>query len=96
VGGVCRENCKTAIFFPAFLWLSFEQLERFPAFGGNNRLQTFWESKRPGLILSRGANVDQPSPKCCSVRRIDQFPTAVNGYWELRWGTNGLRSELRT
>ena len=29
------------------------------------------KTKRPGLDLSLGTFVDQPSPKCCSRRRID-------------------------
>ena len=51
----------------------------------------FIKNKRPGLIMSRGADVDQPSPKCCSITTIVQIALGVNGYWELRSGTNGLR-----
>jgi len=38
------------------------------------------KNKRPGLMPSREANVDQPSPECCSIGRIDQFATTVNGH----------------
>jgi hypothetical protein len=45
------------------------------------------ENKTPQTRLSRGAYVDQPSPKCCSITGYFFF-TAV------RNGSNGLRSSL--
>jgi hypothetical protein len=37
------------------------------------------KTKRPGLGLSRGTFVDQPSPKCCSRRSIRVGWQTVNG-----------------
>jgi hypothetical protein len=37
------------------------------------------KTKRPGLRLSRGTLVDQPSPKCCSRRSIREERGGVNG-----------------
>ena len=51
------------------------------------------KTNAPDSVLSHGANVDQPSPKVCSLRRIDPFILLVNGPGELRFGTNELRSE---
>jgi hypothetical protein len=42
--------------------------------------QNLWrKTKRPGLGLSRGTYVDQPSPKCCSSRSIRDGQQWVNG-----------------
>jgi hypothetical protein len=37
------------------------------------------KTKRPRLDLSLGAYVDQPSPKCCSIRKIRHSLNLVNG-----------------
>jgi hypothetical protein len=37
------------------------------------------KTKRPRLNLSLGTSVDQPSPKCCSRRRLSQARKPVNG-----------------
>ena len=37
------------------------------------------KTNAPDSIPSHGANVDQRSPKCCSVGRIDRSITVVNG-----------------
>jgi hypothetical protein len=51
------------------------------------------QNKGPRTHFESGANVDQPSPECCSIWRIDRFRRVVNGYRELRFGTNEVRSE---
>jgi hypothetical protein len=37
------------------------------------------KTKRPRLDLSHGTPVDQPSPKCCSRKRLDQVDQLVYG-----------------
>src|ERR1700685_1400357 len=37
------------------------------------------QNKTPQTQSSHGTLVDQPSPKCCSRRRLKQGPKAVNG-----------------
>jgi hypothetical protein len=46
------------------------------------------KTKRPRLGLSRGTYVDQPSPKCCSIRSIGYGPVLVNGTQVLSPNTN--------
>ena len=46
------------------------------------------KTKRPGLSLSPGASVDQPSPKCCSRTTLCLPPPTVNGSVVLSAGTN--------
>src|SRR5262252_807892 len=48
------------------------------------------KTKRPGLSLSPGTSVDQPSPKCCSRTTVDWG--ALNGKWLIRakdWHQSG-------
>jgi hypothetical protein len=47
------------------------------------------KTKRPGLSLSPGTSVDQPSPKCCSRTTLVPSPASVNGPSVLRVGTSG-------
>src|SRR5215471_20584262 len=49
------------------------------------------KTKRPGLSLSPGTSVDQPSPKCCSRTTLAGNPWTVNGSSVLRAGTSGVR-----
>jgi len=45
------------------------------------------KTKRPMTRLSRGASVDQPSPKCCSRRTLALTPKSRNGPTVLSGGT---------
>src|SRR5215469_18605817 len=47
------------------------------------------KTKRPGLSLSPGTSVDQPSPKCCSRTTVGGTLGIVNGSSVLRPGTRG-------
>jgi hypothetical protein len=42
------------------------------------------KTKRPGLSLSPGTSVDQPSHKCCSRTTLVPSPASVNGPYVLR------------
>ena len=42
-------------------------------------LLTLAQNKTPQTRLSRGTYVDQPSPKCCSIRSIGEGLVLVNG-----------------
>src|ERR1700687_3238602 len=47
------------------------------------------KTKRPRLDLSLGTFADQPSPKCCSIRRIGLVEEKENGPRVLWLGTEG-------
>jgi hypothetical protein len=47
--------------------------------GGTGQEELECKTKRPGLGLSHGTFVDQPSPKCCSRTRISRAAEKKNG-----------------